>query len=122
MDKYEALDKFYNSFGIKAYEENSVPDKAVMPYITYEVITAAFDAENVGLSCQIFFKEKSLRHIDELTEKLAQELSGGKKLRCDNGYIVLYRGEPFAQNMRTSDDKSVKCKYVTIMADYVTTF
>lgn len=119
MDKYEALNKFYNSFGIKAYEENSVPEKAKMPYITYEVITSSFSDDNVALSLQIWFNETKLVAIDNLTEKISAALSGGRKLKCDDGYIVLYRGNPFAQSIKTID-KTIKCKYVTIMADYVT--
>ena len=38
MNKAQALESFWNSFGIPAYEENSVPDKASMPYITYSKI------------------------------------------------------------------------------------
>lgn len=119
MDKYEALYSFYSGFGIPAYEENSVPDDAKMPYIAYEVITGSYDAENIALSCQIFFKDTSLAAIDRITEKLSGELSGGKKIPCDTGYIVLYRGSPFAQNTSTGD-KSVKSKYVNITADYIT--
>lgn len=121
MDKYQALNKFYNSFGIKAYEENSVPEKAKMPYITYEVMTSAFSDDKTALTMQIWFNDTKLVGIDNLTEKISDALSGGKKLKCDNGYIVLYRGNPFAQNVKTID-KSIKCKYVTIMCDYVTLY
>ena len=119
MDKYEALYKFYSSFGIPAYEENSVDDKAKMPYLTYEVITASFDADSVAISCQLYFKSKDLTEIDRLAEKISAALSGGVCLKCDNGYIALYKGTPFAQN-RPTGDKSVKCKYLNISADFIT--
>ena len=119
MDKYEALNKFYSSFGLKAYEENSVPEKAKMPYITYEVITSSLGDNNVALALQIWFNDTKLITIDKLTEEISDALSGGKKLKCDDGYIVLYRGKPFAQNIKTID-KSIKCKYITVMADFVT--
>ena len=119
MNKYEALCNFYSGFGIPAYEENSVPEKAKMPYITYEAITSGFDSQNVALSFQIFFKSESLMKIDTLTDKLSDALRGHVKLKCDEGYIILYRGEPFAQNVSTGD-KATKCKYVNILADYIT--
>ena len=120
MNKYQALYEFYNSFGIPAYEENSVPDDAVLPYITYEIITAELDTENVALSCQIYYKSNSLMKANALTEKLYNKLDGGFKLKCDTGYIILYRGRPFAQN-RPSGDKTVKAKYINISADFITT-
>lgn len=122
MNKYEALHKFYNSFGLKAYEENSVPDEirtGDMPYITYEVVTSTLDVQNVALSLQIFFKSNSLMKINAATEKIHNALRGGAKLQCDTGWIVLYPGTPFAQNVGTGD-KSVKAKYINITADYIT--
>ena len=118
-NKYQALYEFYNTFGIPAYEENSVPEDAELPYITYEIMTADLDMENIAMSCQIYFKSNSLMKVNAITEKLYNALSGGLKLKCDTGYIVLYRGRPFAQN-RPSGDKTVKAKYINISADYIT--
>lgn len=122
MNKTQALHEFYSSFGIKAYEENSVPDEVKtgdMPYITYEVITSSFDVQNVALSCQIFSKSNSMTTVNALTEKIAEALRGGAKLQCDSGWIVLYQGVPFAQS-RITEDKTVKAKYINITADYIT--
>lgn len=121
MNKYEALHRFYSSFGIKAYEENSVPDDIKaddMPYLTYDVLTSPFDVQNTALSCQIFFKSTTLTKINALTEKIYSALDGGAKLQCDTGYIILYPGTPFAQNV-TTGDKTVKAKYINISADFI---
>ena len=42
MTKAAALHSFYSSFGLTAYEENSVPDDAEFPYITYNITTDSF--------------------------------------------------------------------------------
>ena len=34
MTKANAIYNFWNSFGITAYEENTVPEDAIFPYIT----------------------------------------------------------------------------------------
>ena len=36
MTKAAAIYQFWNSFGLTAYEENSVPTDATFPYITYQ--------------------------------------------------------------------------------------
>lgn len=118
-NKYEALHAFYSSFGVPAYEENSVPDNAKLPYITYEVITSEFDAQNIALSCQIWSRSNSLKELNILTEAMSDALRTGAKLICDTGYIMLYRGEPFAQT-RPSGERAVKAKYINISADYIT--
>ena len=45
MTKEAALYQFWSSFGLTAYEENSVPAQAAFPYISYEVITDSFGAQ-----------------------------------------------------------------------------
>ena len=118
-NKYQALHNFYSGFGVPAYEENSVPENAKLPYITYEVITSELAAQNVALSCQIWDKSNSLKNLNTLTESLSAALRNGAKLQCDDGYIMLYRGEPFAQT-RPSGEKTIKAKYINITADYIT--
>ena len=119
MNKYEALNKFYNSFGIPAYEENSVPEKKPMPYITYELITSSIESESIAMSFKIYYRSESLIEIDSITEKISKVLTGGVNLKCDEGYITLHRGEPFALNIG-SGEKSVKAKYINVTANYIT--
>ena len=40
-NKWQAIDRFWNSFGIPAYDESSVPQGATMPYITYHAEVAS---------------------------------------------------------------------------------
>lgn len=119
MNKTQALQTFYESFGIPAYEENTVPDDAKMPYIIYEVATSQHDEQATALSCQIWYKSNSWSAINAKTEELSQALSGGYNIKCDTGIITLERGNPFAQN-RPTEDKTVKCKYINITAHYNT--
>ena len=57
-DKWQALYQFWSSFGIPAYAENSVPEEAEMPYITYEGEVGNFD-KVLSLSAQIFYYDTS---------------------------------------------------------------
>lgn len=45
MAKEAALKKFFSGFGITAYPSTAVPENVEFPYLTYEVITSAFEAE-----------------------------------------------------------------------------
>ena len=45
MTKAAAIYQFWNSFGLTAYEENTVPTDATFPYITYQLVTDSFDRE-----------------------------------------------------------------------------
>jgi len=58
MDKAQAINSFWSSFELKAYEQNSVPDGAELPYITYE--TATDSIENVlPLTASLWYRTTS---------------------------------------------------------------
>lgn len=120
MTKAAAIYKFWNNFGLTAYEENSVPDEAAFPYITYQLVTDSFDRE-IPLSASIWYRSESWTGINAKTEEISQKISrGGKIISCDGGAIWLKRGQPFAQSMGDESDDLIKRKYLNITAEFVT--
>ena len=120
MTKAAAIYQFWNSFGLTAYEENSVPDDAAFPYITYQLVTDSFDRE-IPLTASIWYRSESWAGINAKTEEISQTISrGGKIISCDCGAIWLKRGQPFAQNMGDESDDLIKRKYLNITAEFMT--
>lgn len=122
MDKSQALDKFWNSFGIPAYEESTIPDEAVMPYITYEVSTGALNDE-LYLTASIWYHSNSWKAIEKKKDEIAKKIReyGYYKQKIDDGYMVITQAVPFAQ--RTSDeDNSVRRIYLNIAVEFLTAY
>ena len=120
MTKAAAIYQFWNSFGLTAYEENSVPDEAAFPYITYQLVTDSFDRE-IPLTASLWYRGESWTGINAKTEEVSQKISrGGKIISCDGGAIWLKRGQPFAQSMGDESDNLIKRKYLNITAEYLT--
>ena len=120
MTKAAAIYQFWNSFGLTAYEENSVPDDAAFPYITYQLVTDSFDRE-IALTASLWYRSESWTAINAKTEEISQKISrGGKIISCDDGAIWLKRGQPFAQNMGDESDNLIKRKYLNITAAFLT--
>ena len=120
MTKAAAIYQFWNSFSLTAYEENTVPDDAVFPYITYQLVTDSFDRE-IPLSASLWYRSESWTAINAKTEEISQKISrGGKIISCDGGAIWLKRGQPFAQNMGDESDGLIKRKYLNITAEFMT--
>ena len=120
MTKAAAIYQFWNGFGLKAYEENSVPDDATFPYITYQLVTDSFDRE-VAATASLWYRSESWAAINAETEEISQKISrGGKIIPCDGGAIWLKRGQPFSQNMRDESDDLIKRKYLNITAEFIT--
>ena len=120
MTKADAIYQFWSSFGLTAYEENTVPDDAAFPYITYQLVTDSFDRE-IPLTASLWYRSESWTGINAKTEEISQKISrGGKIISCDGGAIWLKRGQPFAQNMGDESDNLIKRKYLNITAEFMT--
>ena len=120
MTKAAAIYQFWNGFGLTAYEENTVPDNATFPYITYQLVTDSFDRE-IPLTASIWYRSESWTAINAKTEEISQKISrGGKIISCDGGAIWLKRGQPFAQNMGDESDNLIKRKYLNIAVEFMT--
>ena len=121
MTKAAAIYQFWNSFGLTAYEENTVPTDAAFPYITYQLVTDSFDRE-IPLSASMWHRSESWTAINAKTEEISQKISrGGKIIPCDGGAIWLKRGQPFAQNMGDESDDLIKRKYLNITVEFMAT-
>lgn len=120
MTKAAAIYQFWSGFGLTAYEENTVPDDATFPYITYQLVTDSFDRE-VPVTASLWYRSESWTAINAKTEEISQKISrGGKIIPCDGGAIWLKRGQPFAQSMVDKSDGLIKRKYLNITAEFMT--
>ena len=120
MTKAAAIYQFWNSFGLTSYEENSVPDDAKFPYITYQLVTDSFDRE-VPVAASLWYRSESWTPINAKTDEISHRISrGGKIIPCDGGAVWLKRGQPFAQSMGDESDDLIKRKYLNITAEFIT--
>lgn len=120
MTKAAAIYQFWNEFGLAAYEENSVPEDATFPYITYQFVTDSFDHE-VQSAVSVYDRSEKWLDINAKTEEISAYIGrGGTIIKCDGGRIWIKRGTPFAQNMRDENDSIIKRKYLNITLEYFT--
>jgi len=126
MTKMQTLYSFFSSFGIPAYEENSIYSSKVapqMPYITYTVTTDSFGGGDVPISCSIWYRTTSWKEPEQKSDEISAAIGyEGKVIKADDGYVWLKRGSPFSQNMADPSDDLVKRKYINIMAEYLTAY
>ena len=120
MTKAAAIYQFWSSFGLTAYEENTVPEDAVFPYITYQLVTDSFDSE-VAAAASLWYRGENWTAINAKTEEISAHIGlGGKITKCDGGRIWIKRGQPFAQNMGDESDGLIKRKYLNVNIEYFT--
>lgn len=119
MNKAQSLQDFWSSFGIKAYDENSVPEKTEYPYLTYSAITDSLE-NIIPMSASIWYRGTSWKDISDKAEEISKELEKGKLIELDKGYTYIYRGSPFARRVGGFADDMVKQIYLNINVEYLT--
>ena len=120
MDKYQAQYSFWSSFGVPAYEENSVPDakRNTFPYITYEAVNAGFD-ENTAVNASIWTRTTSWEQADTLANAIQNELiNGGKVIPYTGGIIWVTPEVPLIQNMGDPNDDQIKRKLISVQLHF----
>jgi len=121
MDRYEALYQFWASFGIPAFEENSVPtggDYPGYPYITYEAAVGGFDSDVIA-NGYIWTRSPSWLEADTLADTIEASLKNGGMLLPYTGGAIWITAEPnFAQNMGDQSDNMIKRKILNVTYHY----
>lgn len=132
MNKDQAIDFFWNSFGIPAYEESSVPEKVPdghgnmvslqYPYITYNTATDSL-GNVVLLTASIWDRASSWATASLKAEEIAKKLAefGHYTIKLDTGYVWLVKGDPFARRMRDPDDQ-IRRIYLNVLAEFLTAY
>ena len=120
MTKGAALQSFFDSI-MTSYAASAVPENATLPYLTYELITSAWNGGEVGLTVNMWFRTTSEKEPNAAVDKLSKSIGlGGVLLHCDDGVIWLKRGSPWAQSLTDETDKTIKRRYINVTAEYLT--
>lgn len=120
-DKWQALHNFWSGFGIPAYDQATVPDDAVMPYITYTALVAPFENATL-LTGDIWYNSTRWDEISQKADQIALALKGHKLLPIrTKEYLMLTQGSPFAQRLYDTDDR-VKRIHINVMGEFLTQY
>lgn len=125
MDKWQAIDKFWNSFGIPAYDENTVlsgGNSPKAPYITYAALTGSV-GQSLSLTASLWYKGYSWSEISNKADQIAEQIGYGFRLEdVDGGHLYLTLGQPFAQRMNDPEDDTIRRVYIIVNAEFLTAY
>lgn len=118
MNKEQALNLFWNRFNVLAYDENTVPDDAVLPYITYSVGISEINYP-VSLTASIWDRSTSWGDVTEIFDDVSHELDhGGRIIPYDGGAFWIKKGRPFAQRVSDEDD-SIRRILINVEVEFI---
>ena len=123
MNKQAALHTFLSSFGLTAYQEDTIPTagfKPAYPYMTYEVVDASWD-EPQPITVNLWYRSTSWVDANAKAREISADIGrGGRIVPCDNGAIWIMRGEPFARSMGDDNDDMIRRKALNLTVEYLT--
>lgn len=119
MNNAQALHAFWSSFDWKAYDENSVPDDAVLPYITYDVVLDDFGHE-VAMSASLWDRSTSWENVSLKNIEIANRIGrGGVLVHYDQGGFWLRKANPWAQRVGEDAEGDIKRILLNISVEYI---
>lgn len=123
--KAKLYDEFWKSFGLRAFEENSVPtgkNKPPYPYITYQYSTSGFD-NTVMLTASLWYRSTSWEPVLMMADDVAGVItdSGVNKVSEDGSQAIwVKRGTPFMSRMPDeADDNMVKRMLINVEVEFL---
>lgn len=120
LNKAQAVNAFWASFTWPAYDESTVPDDAVLPYITFESGTSGFDDAPLGLTASLWARSTSWASVEEKALEIASRLGeGGVLVHYQSGALWVKRGTPWSQRLAEPDDDSLRRIVLNIEAEYL---
>ena len=118
MNKLQALHAFWSGFGLKAYDENSVPDNAQLPYLTYEASVDDF-GKTLAQTTSLWYRSSSWSEITEKEQEIADFITrGGRMIAFDGGAMWIQMATPWAQRLSENDD-SIRRIVLNVTIEYM---
>lgn len=85
----QALYQFFSQFGIPAYAEDTIPQNAELPYLTYSNVDPDW-REQRTIHVQVYYRNQT-SNLASLTkaDEIMAEIGDCRKLPFDGGLVVL---------------------------------
>ena len=123
MTKNAAIQSFFSGFGLDTYPSTSVPtgpDAPSFPYLTYTASTAC-ELGRVAVTASLWYRSTSWTALNAKVEQISRAVGTRTVIECDDGAIIIRRGNPWAQPMGDDTDNMIKRKILTFEFLYATT-
>lgn len=124
MDKWQAQDAFWGSFGIPAYDQNTVPESAEMPYITYEAVGANLGAPQT-VTASLWYRSRAWSQISQKTEEIARQIYNmPPSVEIDGGRfkVRLPSDTAFGQRMDDPYDSDIRRMVLNVEMEFLTAY
>ena len=120
MDKWQAQQEFWSSFGLPAYDEQvsfTEDDQPAFPHITYQSFGGNL-GQIATLSASLWYKGKKQAQIKQKASEIERYIEEMLPIPTDDGYLKINtpNGTSFAQPAASGDD-NIQRMVLTVEAE-----
>lgn len=124
-DKWQAQQNFWSGFGIKAYDEMTVPADAEMPYLTYEAVAGNLDAKTT-VSANLWYRSNRWAEISQKAEEIVRKIYEDPRpaIPIVGGYMMvrLPIGTMHSDRMEDPNDPMVRRIRISVELEFLTAY
>jgi hypothetical protein len=126
VNKAQTIHSFWSGFGLKAYDENTIPtgdNSPDLPYITYSVSTDSL-GNPVSMYGNIYDRSTSWKLVEDKAEEIAKAIVNMQPptLKFNDGRIYITKGTPFSQRMSDASNDTIRRLYINISVEYLSAY
>ena len=119
MNKMQTLHSFWSGFKLKAYDENSVPDDAQLPYLTYESVSDSF-GNSVPQVVNLWYRSSSWSDVVAKEQEISDFITrGGRMVSYDGGAMWIQKASPWAQRLGDESDEMIRRIVLNVSIEFL---
>lgn len=125
MNNYQAIQAFWEQFGVDAYDEQTTFDEGeqpAYPHITYESFSGTWESARV-MSAHLWNRSGSWAWIKQKAEEIKKTIGNGIITHVDDGvlWFRIPQYTPFAQVVGSgSDDEKIQRIFLNVEVEFLT--
>ena len=101
----EAMKTFVSSFGLPAYNVQSIPEDVSVPYLAYSLNEPEWNQKTTNY-IQGWYRATSNAELTAKADEIIKAIGTGVTLNTASGYLVIYPETPIVQLMVDGDYRS----------------
>lgn len=108
-----ALHTYLSSFGLSAYAEDTVPDTAQLPYLTYRLVDPEWH-QKASFFVRVWARSTSNTVVLEKADEITGDIGEGKWLPFEGGLLMIWPESPKVQIVVDSNDRNLRYAYINL--------
>ncbi|MCQ2507239.1 MAG: hypothetical protein MJ097_00450 [Dorea sp.] len=103
------------------YAKTSVPDDAILPYLTYEFVDADFLDGDVSIEVDLWNRTESEAEMNRVAREFRHYINNNDLIACDEGKMWIKAGNPFSSPIPIEGEANgLKGRMINLTIEHLT--